>query len=165
MYKEATHTDKIVKKRNNVRAVVYDISNGEYIFLLLKARKGYWQSPQGGIDDGESELEALLRETREETGLDSVTVLQETRHTLEYDAQRKGQPIHVKLAAYAVKADSASEITLYPEEGHTESKWVNYQTALTMLDTYPEQVEAFNKVYEKLAEITKEKKETPDKNK
>lgn len=46
-----------------------------------------WQMPQGGIDKGETPVEAALRELREETGVRKrhVTVLAETAEWLPYD--------------------------------------------------------------------------------
>ena len=46
-----------------------------------------WQMPQGGIDKGETPVEAALRELREETGVRKrdVTVLAETADWLPYD--------------------------------------------------------------------------------
>ena len=44
-----------------------------------------WQMPQGGIDDDESPLDAVLRELAEETGVTSVEVLGESSGWLQYD--------------------------------------------------------------------------------
>lgn len=59
-----------VNLRQNVAAV---IENSEGLILACERRniRGAWQLPQGGIDEGESAEEAVLREVREETGIDS----------------------------------------------------------------------------------------------
>jgi putative (di)nucleoside polyphosphate hydrolase len=44
-----------------------------------------WQMPQGGIDAGETPMQAALRELREETGTDKAEIIAETRDWLSYD--------------------------------------------------------------------------------
>ena len=44
-----------------------------------------WQMPQGGIDPGETPLQAALRELYEETNMRSVTLLGEAEEWLSYD--------------------------------------------------------------------------------
>lgn len=44
-----------------------------------------WQMPQGGIDEGESPLEAARRELYEETNVSSVSLLAEAPDWLNYD--------------------------------------------------------------------------------
>ena len=46
---------------------------------------GAWQMPQGGIDTGEAPAAAARRELAEETGVDRVTILAESRDWLSYD--------------------------------------------------------------------------------
>jgi putative (di)nucleoside polyphosphate hydrolase len=44
-----------------------------------------WQMPQGGIDEGEEALPAALREIYEETGMTSLTLLEEAPYWIKYD--------------------------------------------------------------------------------
>ncbi|PZU93251.1 MAG: RNA pyrophosphohydrolase [Chelatococcus sp.] len=64
------------------------------VFMGRRANKGLrehvapgheWQMPQGGIDKGETPLEAALRELQEETNVTSVDVLAEAPGWLSYD--------------------------------------------------------------------------------
>ena len=46
---------------------------------------GDWQMPQGGIDDGETPRQAVMRELEEETGIDKAEIVGESAVWLRYD--------------------------------------------------------------------------------
>jgi putative (di)nucleoside polyphosphate hydrolase len=55
-----------------------------------------WQMPQGGVDKGESPVEAACRELREEVGTARALLLRESRAWLTYDVPAALQPPHWK---------------------------------------------------------------------
>jgi len=56
------------KFRANVAALIVN-RKGEILVCERIKNKGSWQFPQGGVDKGETTLEALEREVQEEVGL------------------------------------------------------------------------------------------------
>lgn len=54
--------------RSNVAALLFT-REGKVLICERMGQKGSWQFPQGGVDDGESTLEALHREITEEVGI------------------------------------------------------------------------------------------------
>ena len=62
-----------VNWERHVRVAVRSIIvRGTAVAMVKSKAKGFYQFPGGGIDDGESHEHALVRETREETGLDII---------------------------------------------------------------------------------------------
>ena len=73
--------------RRGVGAVILNREGRIFAGQRRDAMFDAWQMPQGGIDEGEAPLEAVLREVREETGIDprKLELLGETREWIRYD--------------------------------------------------------------------------------
>lgn len=74
--------------RPNVAAIVLSSnypSKCEFFIAQRSDIKGAWQFPQGGIDQGETPLEALFRELKEEIGTDEVEIIAECPTWIKYD--------------------------------------------------------------------------------
>ena len=71
--------------RPNVGIVLCNTHNE--VFWGKRVKEHSWQFPQGGIDHGETPVEAMYRELREEVGLlpSHVRILGRTRDWLRYD--------------------------------------------------------------------------------
>ena len=100
-------------------------------FLLLRNRRGYWGFPQGHKEDGETELQTLVREVQEETGIDSINVLSfigKIHYTF-----YKGEGIKSrKDVSFYYATTSIKVITLSNE--HDDFIWTSYSEALNYLN-------------------------------
>ncbi|NKX45203.1 RNA pyrophosphohydrolase [Roseicyclus persicicus] len=89
-----------------------------------------WQMPQGGIDAGETPVDAALRELREETGVKKrhVTVLAETADWLPYDLPPEVLPYRGKYRGQTQKwvlmrLDAGEEVIDLTHEDVEFSAW------------------------------------------
>ncbi len=74
--------------RPNVAAIVLSPEYPKKCEFMLSRRSGIkrgWQFPQGGVDEGESLVDALKRELKEEIGTDDVEILAEYPEWITYD--------------------------------------------------------------------------------
>ena len=87
--------------------------------LLCHPTNSSWENthsiPKGLIDDGETELQAALRECREEVGIDlsGLTDRFEGPDVIEY-RNKKAEP-HKTVTYYVLRVNSLSEISLDTE--------------------------------------------------
>ncbi len=73
----------VLEYRPCVVAVFTNIS-GQILVCERSDFRGSWQLPQGGIDPGESALNAIYREMREEIGCDRFRVTKEASGLIKY---------------------------------------------------------------------------------
>lgn len=102
----APHWERHV--RHAVRCV---IRRGNKVALVKSTTKGFYQFPGGGIDPGETHEQALIRETREETGL---AILPETIRpfglTREVRASQFVEEVIFDQTSYYYLADAEDEV-------------------------------------------------------
>ena len=100
-------------------------------FLLLMNRRGFWGFPQGHKEKGESELQTLLREVREETGITAIDIqsfIGEIRYTyFKGDGMKSEKEVRFYFATTSTREVQISE-------EHEDFKWTTLADALKMLD-------------------------------
>jgi 8-oxo-dGTP pyrophosphatase MutT (NUDIX family) len=107
--------------------VLYSVDGGVRRYLLLRHRYGgHWGFPKGHIEVGESEMEAALRETREETGIDAVTVIPGFQEVSRYRFRRGNRPVFKENTYFLARAEHTRPVL---SREHTQAEWLPYSEA------------------------------------
>lgn len=126
-----------------IEAILFKRTDGTIQYLLLKTvpRRGeFWQPITGGLEEGETKIEALKREIREETGIKNIMKIIEDVHYYEpidppliEFLKKHGQACkYLKQYAFGVEVSSEEKVILDGKE-HSEFKWCSVQGALGLL--------------------------------
>ena len=127
----ATDTDvQSFSVRKAARAVVYD--DDKRIALLHVTKKHYYKLPGGGLDEGETVDDALLRECFEEIGR-NVEVKAELGELIEYRKLFGIKQISYCFIAKAIGEQLVPEFTQEELTDGFELVWVPYREALDLV--------------------------------
>ena len=77
--------NKKLPMRNGVGIIVLNNYNEVFVGKRKDNPIDKWQMPQGGVDEGESPINAMKRELFEETGIKNIKILKEIDRTYEYE--------------------------------------------------------------------------------
>ena len=113
--------------RKNVHVLIFTFQL-ELKFLLLKRipeRSGYWQPVCGGIEKGESDIDAVLREIQEETGISNYEQIINLDYSCIYKEPKNGIIMEMQDFFYAIEIDCERKIEI--SEEHEQYLWVNEQ--------------------------------------
>ncbi len=120
------------KDFNPVFSIVscYVEHNGRILLLHRQSQKpegNRWGLPAGKIDEGESELEAMIREIKEETGQEF------SPEALEYldKVYVKYPEYHFLYHMFRVKLEEELPVSLSPKE-HQDFQWLEPELALQL---------------------------------
>ena len=105
-------------------------TEGGWMTLLLRAYH-HWDFPKGLCEDGETPVDAAIREVQEETGIDDVAFEWGDRY------KETGPYSRGKIARYYLGRTERREVALLvnPEIGrpeHCEFRWVGHEEAIRL---------------------------------
>lgn len=119
--------------KKTIRVVGCVMQHEDKILLLLRSAKetdpSLWGIPAGKVEKDESDVEAVVREVYEETGIQlKETDLENIGHLpIEYDT------FIVDFPMFHVNFDQRPDVVLAPRE-HIDLQWISPQQALELPD-------------------------------
>lgn len=126
----------------SVGAVIFRKEEKDIKYLLLDYGNNYWGLAKGHIEEGESEIETLKREAKEETGLDDLKILDGFRETVSYlyiakglekeERKREGRKAIVFKRAVFYLAETLKKNIELSEE-HINFKWLSFQDMVSQI--------------------------------
>jgi ADP-ribose pyrophosphatase YjhB (NUDIX family) len=102
-------------------AIVYTLHDGTYYIALAHDVFGYWTILKGGVEEGETNEVAAVREIKEKVELD-VEIVEEVG-SIEYIASHPEKGKLRKLVTYFLAKASYQELTLHSSGGLDKAAW------------------------------------------
>jgi len=136
-----------MKKESSAGIVVYRNDKG-IKYLLLHYAAGHWDFPKGHLEEGEENLQAALREVKEETGLTDILIQPRFSHTINYYFKQSNQTIFKEVVFFLGEAKT-NQIAISKE--HIGFAWLSYEKTLSKV-TFKNAKELLGKAQEFLLE-------------
>ncbi|MEO8337381.1 MAG: NUDIX hydrolase [bacterium] len=119
------------QQETSAGGVVYRLDRGDPLFLLIRDSYQNWGFPKGHLESGERAEDAALREVREETGIDDVS-LRGTIETIDWYFRFRGKLIH-KVCHFFLMQTAQASTSPQRTEGITACQWVTFDDASTAI--------------------------------
>ena len=116
-----------MRKEKSCGVIVYKYMENDLYILLIKHNVGHWSYPKGHVEDGETEIETALRETKEETNIDVmidsnfrvVTTYKTNYNTIKDVVYFAGSPVNFDIIPQEKEVD--------------EIRWVKYENCKNII--------------------------------
>jgi bis(5'-nucleosidyl)-tetraphosphatase len=128
------------QRHRSAGIIVFRRADAECLFLLILSRltkRPLWEFPKGGVDEGETVMQAAMRELFEETGIheSEVALIPEFQRTEDYrftSGRSDSRSLIHKQVTYFLAETTKSEIVLSAKES-SEYAWLNLADAAKRL--------------------------------
>lgn len=123
---------ELANRSAGIVVVRYDEDAREYLVLMLRAYN-YWDFPKGKIEVGERVIDAAIRETKEESGIDELVFSWGRSHT-QTPAYGPGK----KVAYYFLAQTNQKNVVMQINEElgkaeHDEYRWMSFVQAYPLV--------------------------------
>ncbi len=96
-------------------------------YLLLNYETGHWDFPKGNIEKREKEVDTVIREVEEETGITDIEFVEGFREVIKYFYRRDGQLVSKEVVFFLAKTKT-DKVTISHE--HVGFAWLPLDEAL-----------------------------------
>jgi len=111
--------------------VVYRRTDRTIEYLLLHYASGHWDFAKGKLEKGETNMQAAIRELKEETGIDDIMVHDGFAMSLDYFFHEQGgQKVHKEVTFFVGRTTQHKVTISYEHQGYT---WLPFEQALATL--------------------------------
>lgn len=112
--------------------VVYHKDNGSIEYLILQYGAGHWDFAKGKLEEGETKMQAAIRELEEETGLTAIDIKPGFEESLVYKFKDfQGHMIEKTVHFFVGEVLTKGQITLSRE--HKDYTWLPFDQAVRKL--------------------------------
>lgn len=118
-----------MEKSKAVGAVIFR-KDDKISYLVLHSNLGHWDLAKGITEKGENELDTLLREVFEETGINDLKIINGFKEVISYSYNWENKLVRKKVVFYLAETKTKA-IRLSKE--HTEYKWLGFSDARKQL--------------------------------
>jgi len=120
-----------MSKEKSCGAVIFKKQkDGYFKYLLLHYEAGHWDFPKGNQEKNETEEQTVIREIKEETGIEGIEFVQEFKETINYFYKKGDETVYKEVVFYLVEA--STEIVELSFE-HIGYAWLSYENAYKKL--------------------------------
>lgn len=119
-------TNPVMEKEHSAGAIVFRDEGGRRVYLLLHYDAGHWDFIKGKVEKGESEMQTILREAKEESGLDDLEFREGFREKIYYSYLREREEVP-KEVVFLLAETRSRDVRLSHE--HQASEWLIYEKA------------------------------------
>ncbi|MGI0002726.1 MAG: bis(5'-nucleosyl)-tetraphosphatase [Nitrosopumilaceae archaeon] len=117
-------------KEQSTGTILFIEGSNENIFLLLHYPTGHWDFVKGKIENNESPKQAVIRETKEETGITDIEFIKGFKEKIEYSFKFNGDMVQKEVIFFLVKTNT-KQIELSDE--HLDYVWLDFNNALNKI--------------------------------